>query len=256
NRDLDRLFSWPSLFGAALLGLLTGVAAGAYPTWVALKVHAAQSLPVRGNTETVRGMRMRRVLTALEFAMASALIATTIAIAWQAEYARKFDPGFDPAPLLVIKLPDFLDNPVCRSFRDELKSLPGVSGVAATVHAFGRDHWEQKVAAGFGGKFIPLAVQGVSPEFFDVYGIHPVAGRMYDPRIDPPEDLHVAIVNAAAARAMGFASAEAIIGKMIDYNVGSTYGSVRIVGIAPDIRYETLRESPRPVVYTLALPKS
>jgi putative ABC transport system permease protein len=254
DRNLDNLFTPLFLFFSALFGVVVGVASGCYPTWIAMRAHAGKAPVAGSNTETNNGLWMRRILTLLEFAVATALVAVTIAIAWQAEYARKFDPGFDTTPLLVIKLPDYMLNPTCQTFRDELSSLPGVTGVATTARVLGRDHGSLNIRAGV-AKLIPMELQYVSPNFFDVYGIHAVSGRLYNSKIDFPGAIDNAVINAAAAQAMGFSSADAAVGQVVRYEAGvNKFGTTKIVGIAPDIRYETLRESPRPIGYTLANP--
>ncbi|RLM49857.1 hypothetical protein DVK02_17600, partial [Halobellus sp. Atlit-31R] len=68
QRRLDRMFTPVSLGFSLLLGVGVGLLAGAYPAWSAIKVRPTAALAGRGNSETVGGLRLRRVLTVLQFA--------------------------------------------------------------------------------------------------------------------------------------------------------------------------------------------
>jgi len=255
DRQLNAIFTIPIVVCSLAFGFMVGLAAGIYPTWIARRFKATHALADRGNGESPGGLWLRRILTVLQFAVAMGLTAFTLAIAWQAEYASKFNPGFDPGPLLVIDLPDFMVNPTSQAFRQALMSTSGVDGAAVSTHAVGRDRWPiHNSFKRSGGSPASLELKGVGPDFFKLYGIAPVAGRLFDPAIDPEESVDLGVINRSAAYALGYASPEVAVGKMLAYHrpVGAD-GIVKIIGIAPDIRNETLHEMPRPTAYYLTL---
>jgi len=248
QRKLDRMFTPGSLALSLLLGVLLGVLAGAYPTWSALKVRPTSALSGRGNVETAGGLWLRRTLTVLQFATAMGLTGITLAVAWQTRYASSLDPGFDPAPLLVLDASDDMRNANVRAFRDALARLSGVSGVAesgsrVTVNQNSGSYQRD------GGAPININWLGVSPEFFDVYRLKPVAGRLYDPARDKAEDRDKVVINDSAAHAFGFASAQNAVGKNIRFPGGGE--ALQIVGVAPDIRHRSARDPMQPTVYRL-----
>jgi putative ABC transport system permease protein len=252
QRKLDHMFTPGSLGLSLLLGVLVGVLAGAYPTWSALKVRPTAALSGRGNAETAGGLWLRRVLTVLQFATAMGLTGMTLAVAWQTRYASSLDPGFDPAPLLVLEASDDMRNANVRAFRDALVRLPGVSAVAesgsrVTVN-INRGSYRRD-----GGAPVHINWLGVSPEFFDVYGLKPVAGRLYDPARDQAgnagEGSDKAVINEAAARQFGFATARDAVGKTVRQPEANE--AMQIVGVAPDIRHRSARESMQPTIYLL-----
>jgi putative ABC transport system permease protein len=232
-----------------LLGALLGVLAGAYPTWSALRVRPTSALSGRGNAETAGGLWLRRVLTVLQFATAMGLTGLTLAVAWQTRYASTLDPGFDPGPLLMVRTSDDMRDANERAFRDALVRLPGVDGVAVsdapvTVNnnstALQRD----------GGAPIEINWLYVSPEFFPVYGLKPVAGRLYDPSRDKATDEDKVVINESGARKFGFANPQDAIGKTIRQPDGKD--PMQVVGVAPDIRHRSARETMQPTVYFLS----
>jgi len=250
QRKLDRMFTPASVGLALLLGVLVGVLAGAYPTWSALKVRPTAALSGRGNVETAGGLWLRRVLTVLQFATAMGLTGMTLAVAWQTRYASSLDPGFDPAPLLVVEASDDMRNAHVRAFRDALARLPGVSGVAesgsrVTVNQNSGSYQRD------GGAPVNLNWLAVSPEFFQVYGLKAVAGRLYDPARDKAEERDKLVINEAAARLFGFASAQDAVGKTIR-SPGSQETAMQVVGVAPDIRHRSAHDPMQPTIYRLS----
>jgi ABC-type antimicrobial peptide transport system permease subunit len=243
NRPLDGFFSVAGCAAMLGLGALVGLVSALYPAWLALGQSTSVGLQGRGSSETRHGLMLRRVLSVFQFAAAIGLIAMTLAVNWQTGYASHADPGFDPAPLLSMTLPDKVGEAAGQAFRAELARLPGVTGVAAVSDAVGRDDNKIiNIATRADGEQVPIEAKMVSPEFFQVYRVGALAGRVFDPAQDGPASKSV-LLNGAGAAALGFASPQAALGQMM--------GESRIVGIAPDLRYRTLREAPGPMVYRI-----
>jgi len=253
NRRLDSMFTPFTVLLGIVFGIVVGLISGIYPAWLALRVRASQVLAGRGNSESAGGALLRRTLTVLQFGTAIGLAALTTSIAWQTNYATQINPGFDPHPLLAIELPSDMTAPTNRAFRDLVARLPGVTGVAATGEMIGNSSVGKSLAVSTGGGNSMILSRGVSREFFQVYGIDPVAGRAFDPAKDPEENADVVVLNTAAIPALGFASAEAAIGQLI--NIGKRGGKIvarQIIGIVPDIRYQSARYSPQPLIYQIS----
>jgi putative ABC transport system permease protein len=251
ERRLDGMFTPASIAACLLFGAFVGAAAGLYPGWLARGVDMGEALAHRSG-ETRSGAWMRRVLTATQFATAMAMGSLALAILWQTQFAAAAPPGFDPAPLRVLELHEGMDQPAAAAFRDALAQLPGVEGVTESQEAPGRDNGTgtrgSQSAKRLDGSEVALSVQMVGPEFFGVYGLQALAGRRFDPAIDRLVDdgEQNVMLNMAALRALGWQSAQQALGQRIN---GSPQ---RVIGIAPDLRWETLRDPVRPTVYRLA----
>lgn len=246
QRRLDTMFSPGALAAAVVLAIVLGLASGAYPAWSALHVRVTSALAGRGAGETARGLWLRRALTVLQFAAAMGLTGTTLAIAWQTRYASTLDPGFDPAPLLMFATDNDMRDPRTRALREAIARLPGVAGVAVSQFPFGADHHWITSLRRAGGTMTDLNLYTVSPEFFDVYGLRPVAGRLYHGGQDRMEDQDRVVINAAAARKLGFTTPEDAVGKMV-----SDSRPRQVVGIAPAMRHGSAREGQQAAVYLL-----
>lgn len=249
QREFDAMFSPVALAATLALGLLLGLAAGAYPTWSALRVRPGAALAGRGASETARGLWLRRALTVVQLATAMGLTATTLAVSWQTRHASALDPGFDMAPLLMFPANNDARDARIRALRDEIARLPDVAGVALSHMPFSVGHNITSLRRE-GGAVIDLHNYAVSPEFFDVFGVKPVAGRLFDAALDQPKQPDRVVINASAARQLGFASPHDAIGKTL-LRPGAGRDAVRIVGVAPDIRHRSARDEQAPTAYVL-----
>lgn len=251
QRKLDTLFTPGALLASALLGVVLGVAAGAYPTWSALRVRATAALSGRGNAETSSGLWLRRVLTVLQFATAMGLTGVTLAVAWQTSYASRLNPGFDSSQMLMVPTAGDMRAANVSAFKDALTRLPGVTGVAVADEPVTVNQNSTNLQRE-GGSPVSISYLRVSPEFFDVYGLKAVAGRMYSPASDKGIERGKLIVNEAGARQLGFDTPQAAVGQfMRDPDGGGA--PIQVVGVAPDIRHRSAREAMQPTIYLLSL---
>jgi predicted permease len=250
NRKLEGFFSPGRLALALLLGVSAGLAAGLYPAWSALGVRASTVLAGRdNNSETTANLWLRRALTVLQFATAMALGGITVAVGWQTWYATSADPGFDPAGLTLLHMPLAKDEQV-QGFVRAVKRVPGIEGSAVSAEAIGRD--ANKVTGAYDlrkGGDIRVEIKRVSPEFFDLYGIRPRAGRLFSTERDQPTS-SVVVLNLAAAQALGYRTAQEAVGKL-PFAARDDGSEMTVVGIAPDLRHQSMRERPGPIVYLL-----
>jgi putative ABC transport system permease protein len=244
DRTLEGFFGPAPVALALGAALLTGVMAGGWPALVALRVRPAAALAGRGNGETIGGLWLRRALTALQFATAIALGGMAIAVAWQTRFASLADPGFDPEQLVTVDLPQDAKAAHAQAFAEAVRRLPLAGGAALSSEAVGRDGY--KIVATFrtrDGRDLRVETKPVSPEFFEVYGIRAQFGRLYRADTDRPGG-DAMVLNAAAAAVLGDAP-QAVVGQAPFTQQGT------VIGIAPDIRHNDLRQQTEPIVYLL-----
>lgn len=254
NRQLDDLFTPSNIAAAFGIGAVLGVVSAIYPAVIALRVRPTQVLAGRPGTESSVSMRLRRVLTVIQIAAAMGLAGVSIAIAWQTHYALTSSPGFDPAPLLVVDMPERVkDSPLARGFYTALSAQTGVEGVAISDDPVGRLDWSwSRDLQRPGGPAATMEMKSVSMNFFELLRIQPVTGRLFQRALDTDDDTVPVVINAIAARALGFTSPQAAVGETVLFT-GFDNKTIRktIVGIAPELRFRSLREAPRATAYEL-----
>jgi len=183
------------------------------------------------------------------------LTGVTTAIAWQSRYAANANPGFDPASLVVIEMPEYVSTPNGSGLKDALQNVQGINGVAfaSTPVGFGQSgQGSQLLRNGSGG--ITTLDRGVSANFFEVLGVKALAGRVFEARIENERGTDAIVISYAAARALGFASAaEAVDQPVTIRKRGATDLAATVIGVVPDIRQQSMREPAAAVLYRLSL---
>jgi len=154
--------------------------------------------------------------------------------------------------------------PCTEGMRDAMAALPGVRKAAcasAQVLALTDVTDEASVK---GRKFF-IATAPVDFGFFEVYGVKPIAGRLFD-RARPgdgymgPSPINPPVVlNETAVRKMGFASPAAALGQTVTWHfhtdLDTAYGNdpaqpSQIIGVAPDFTFGSMRQ---PIAATMYL---
>ena len=254
NRKLDTMLSAGNLVASLVVGLLLGALTAVYPAWIAIRVRPNQALAGRSETESAAGMRLRRVLTVVQVSTAMGIASIALAVTWQTTYAMRASPGFDPAPLLIVDLPEQVRAPAQeRGLVTALAAQPGVVGVAISEDAVGRRKFTStRNLKREGSAGMRMEVRSVSTNFFELYGVKPAAGRLFSRQLDKEDDEVPTVINAIAAKQLGFVSAEAALGQLLQFQtMNGKVISKRIVGIAPELRLLSMREAPGPVAYEL-----
>jgi putative ABC transport system permease protein len=257
NRQLESMLSAGNIATAVAIGAALGMLTAIYPVWVAVRVRPNQVLAGRPAGESIGGRQLRRLMTVLQVSAAMALASITLAIAWQTTFAMNASPGFDPAPLLIVDLPEAgepADKARNNSFIAALSRQPGVAGVAISEDAVGRNDmsWSRAMQRPGGGA-VAMDMKTVSANFFEQYRIRPQAGRLFDSAIDKDDDPAPLVLNDVAARELGFASAAAAVGQTIVFtDFDKKVVQKRVIGIAPPVRFRSLRDAPRATAYELS----
>jgi len=270
----DGLFAPGRVVLLLAFALALGALAAIYPARIALGVRCVAALAGRAQDEGTLGRGLRRALTTLQFAVALVIGATACVVAWQNGHVAALAHGIRTEGLLAVNLPDGFSgksDAANLAFRAALSHEPGVRAMAWSMDVPGRG--EVSLTSTFARSATAPAVEmnqeRVDPGFFDVYAIDLVAGspRVPDAATVPLAPLltHAAsdaapaperpvVLDVAAARALGFASAQAAVGSLI--LGGGAYMKIgkdplRVVGVAAPVRFESARDPVKPHVFLL-----
>jgi putative ABC transport system permease protein len=253
-RELDGMLSLANLGMGLTLGVLLGLASAINPVWNALRVAPHGALGGRQNSESAGARRLRRLMTVLQIGTAMGLACVALAITWQTRYALASSPGFDPSHLLIVDLESGVKgNAAAQGLIAALKADGAVAGVTISEDAVGRHDtaWSRELRRP-GAADARVEMKSVSANFFEQYGIRPLAGRLFDPRIDAEEAVEPLVVDPETVRQLGFTSPAQAVGQLVDFtNFDDTVAHKRIVGVAPALRFQSLHEAPRPVAYEI-----
>ena len=260
----------PALLAAVLgVALVVGLLAAIYPALVLSSFRPAAVL--KGGVVKAGGSALaRQALVAVQFAILVFLIAATVTIYRQTQYALAQGLGGADNKLL------FAVAALCNGpFHDEARKLPGVAGTACSSQTAldMPDSKDLRTVQVAGGRRSTFALAPVEFGFFELFGVKPLAGRTF--QRDHGEDgvladpdaaaMPTVIINQTAARALGFSDPKAAIGKQLswgrwrrgdDHSKGPPpLAPSRIVGVVGDLP-DSVRIAADPTFYVVDPPSS
>ncbi len=212
------------------------------------------------------GNRRSRLLTeglvAAQVALAMVVLAAAGVIARSLVGLERADLAFDPSRLVIAELSMRTDqyNDVKRQAAllervvSHVESVPGVRAVAPVVAVpfSGSGGWDGQFAAetqssaeAAANPMLDLNV--VTPEFFETFGVRPIAGRVITS--DDRDGAAPAVVISESAARHYWPNSSAVGKRLLLGGAGSK--SVSVVGVVPDLRYRELRDARSSIYFPL-----
>jgi len=239
--------------------LVFGLLAGAYPALVLSSGKPAETL--RAGRQGQGAGRLRQALVLLQYAVSIGMIMAAGVIERQYEYAANDIDGIDDRLVYSVQ-PPLRDNSLlgvaASDFSARMADLAAAIPEVTEVTGLARDPdgrtYRQPSGVGTGNALIRGVPVGAL--FFDILGVRPLAGRLFD---RDHADGGSIVLNLTASRALGFASPEAAIGQDVVgalENGDKTPHRFTVIGVTPDFLVETLYGAMPPLVYEITPPAS
>jgi putative ABC transport system permease protein len=242
------------------LAVFTGLAAGAYPAFYLSRFKPSAVL--RGTTLFHHSSRMRQLLVVLQFAILIGLLVATFTVSRQMQYAIE-----DRLRLPMDQI--YLGTGGCpQSMIDAATKIEGVKAASCVSSAaLGFSHFTTVFPASGGRSLVAASSAPVDHTFFDVFGIKPLAGRLFSAargqddllRRDPDAIENPSLViNESAARALGYTSPSDAVGEFPRWQrLRVVEGRVQqleavgseIIGVIPDFSIGSVRDAVQPMAY-------
>ena len=241
--------------GAALVVVLAIllVALLGLPAALALRRAPAAALQGRTASEGPWGRRLRQGLLTLQLSGALLLLALTGLVGLQHRHLLQADRGFHLENRLLLDIwAGPADAPALVPLVEELTRHPAVAhwAFSSMVPPWGAQGTVENYRQPGNGEGATLKVAAVSNGFFDTYGIRVLAG---DPRAPLHGDTGV-VLDAQAARLLGFATAQAAVGELVlggGEFLQAGQQAQRVLAVIADVKLETGRETAQPRVFRI-----
>jgi predicted permease len=242
----------------AILCIATGIVFGLAPALRASRPDLVEALKEDVRLQGFRRSRMRNAFVIAQVALGLVLLSAASLFLRSLVTAQSMNPGFDTHNVVDIRIdlgPRHYDRErteaVYRNVVARARVVPGVSAatLAGTVLLEGSN--TENVLMLPGAQLTPgvrppiVSVNVVGSDYFETMGIATRAGRTIR-ESDITARVPVVVISEAMARR--FWPNESAIGKR--FRLGrDTSSMLEVVGVARDVKYYTLGEAPRSLVY-------
>jgi putative ABC transport system permease protein len=225
----------------------------------------------RSAAETPGSGRLRTILVVGQFAVSIGLIICTATIYAQTVYARTVDPGYKRDHLLQVEgLSRYQLIAQGEQIAERMKRVPGVDAVGrTTIGVATQSSSNMGVLLPGSTKPITIGTYLVDTGFKDAMGLDLIAGRWFDqnrpmddatlPFPSSPEAEQAfaqrganVVINALAARRLGFANPADAVGKTMRAGLVATENGlvpVTVVGVVKDSRFRSVRDPLDPIMF-------
>ena len=250
---VPEIASWPTLLLAAGLMLLSTLVMAAYPAWLAWRLRSAEALQGRLAGEGRSGPWLRRLFGGLQFGCALLVLAMALIVWGQNRHVLQRELGYQPQGLQALTLPAGTTRTQLDALRQSLSQLPGVQGTAWTAWILGSGREVQEALVERPPHRATVRVQAVDADFFDLYQVRPLAGRI-EPSSSAEQRL---VIDTQAARALGWADPRDAIGQRIQEQargLDQAPQHSRIVAVVGHLTLESTREARLPQGFRLQAP--
>jgi putative ABC transport system permease protein len=249
------------LWFTALVSLLTAILFGLAPALRATQFNLTPALKESANSQTDTSHRpgLGRALVTLQVALSLTLLIGAGLFVRSLQKLKSLYPGFNLEKVLVVSvdptLSGYKGERIVNLYKDLLQQInviPGVRTASLSMYSPIASRSQTQIVAVQGytprpDEDIAVHMNSVGPRYFKTLGIPVLLGREFL-NADSAGAPNVAVINQTMARY--YFRDQNPIGKRFGLGGPETAGSLEIVGVVQDAKYNSLREQTPRMAYT------
>ncbi|SHG56766.1 ABC transporter permease [Flagellimonas flava] len=217
---------------------------GSYPGLLLSRIVPVLALKGKLDHNDTGGATTRRVLVVAQFAISITLIAATLIISRQIDYAINTDLGFDKDFVVMVDIPTDMEPVPLKALKERLGQIPGVENVSACLSSPGAasSNWGTSLKYNNRGEHeeFSIEIKAGDQNYLKTFDIPLVAGRNFFEN----DSLIEVLVNERLGQKLGLESPEEMIGKKLQVS-GDI--NVNIVGVVQDFHDTDFTQEINPV---------
>ena len=243
--ELGLFAAWYTIPALLLFTLLVGIMSGSYPAFFLSSFSPYEVLKGSARNSRSNG-KLRRVLVVFQFAVSILLIIGTLIMNRQIRYMLNKDVGFNKEQLIVIERAHAVGNRM-KSFKENVKTLPGVVNIASSTAIPGRtNNTNGYMIEGRKDETYLMATSWVDYDFIDTYEMKLDTGRFFDQSFTT--DDQACVLNESAVKNFSITDLE----KTRILGIGdSGPEAYPIIGVVQNFNFQSLRNPIQPYILRL-----
>lgn len=243
GKPVSNLYEVKTLLVLLTITSLVGIASGAYPALLLSSLRPAGIM--KGQQLSDSGW-LRKSLVVIQYAVTILLVVGILVVQRQLHFMQSQDLGFNQSGLLLMGVNgsrEVINN--YGAFANELKQIPGVSGVArSNTYLAGGLGNSVGTMTDASGKDKDATVYRLRTDFdyLDVYQMTLLAGRFFQEENAAADSTRGFVINEAMTRLYGYQRAEDAVGQKFHFQ--GRDGSV--IGVVKDFHSRSLQYNVEP----------
>ncbi len=242
--SFNELWSFEFIGFIVLVLFVVAFLSGSYPGILMSRIVPVLALKGKLKHGDTGGATTRKILVVAQFSISIILIASTIVIARQIDYAIDSDLGFDKDSIVMVDIPSDIEEETLYGLKNRLLQIAGVEQVSNCLSSPGAatNNWGTGLRYSTRPENEEFNIQAKlgDEDYIKTFGLELIAGRNFIKK----DTIDEVVVNKKLAQKLGLTSTEEILGKQIALNGASLKAT--IVGVVQNFHDQSFTEAISP----------
>ncbi|MFC2125541.1 ABC transporter permease [Bacteroidota bacterium] len=243
NLDIQYLDNWQFVVFIYLIGIISGILAGIYPSFVLSSYKP--TIVLKGSNQKSGKSLLRRFLVTFQFIISSILILSTLLVLKQFNFMKNKEMGFNKDHVFYAVIQNEITDQKkdFEPLRQRLIEHSGILDASISMHVpfWGSSGTNISWEGALEGERINIRINRVSHDYISLYGIEVIQGRDFSKDIQSDHDGAV-LINETALDIFGW---DDPIGKKIN---GDEY---EVIGVIKDFHRQSVYNKIDPLLLVL-----